>query len=657
MTQTEEMMTIDTEKNGPENIADIARRALSDHAHKDLLRFITCGSVDDGKSTLIGRLLLETGAIFEDQKLALQRDSEKHGTTGAEIDAALLLDGLEDERQQGITIDVAYRYFATSKRKFIIADTPGHEQFTRNMATGASHADLAIILVDAAKGILTQTRRHAFIVSLLGIKHIVLAVNKMDLVDYRQDVFDDIRAAFSQFAAKLDVPDVRFVPLSALHGDNVAEPSSNTLWYSGGSLLQLLETIYVGADRNLKDLRFPVQWVNRPHSDFRGFSGTIASGTIRQGDEIVVLPSRRRSRVRSIVTMDGKLDEAQSPLSVTLTLQDEIDVSRGDMIVRPGNLPTVSHEAESMIVWMSEQPLSPHKRYWFKGANQRTSCEIKTIRYAVDVNTLHRQAASNLKLNEIGRCLITTHDPIVFDAYRRNRETGSFILVDRITHETVAAGLFLDQTADPSADSQPGPTATNLRYVESLISSSDRTRKYGHKPVTVMITGLSCSGKTTIALELEKRLFHGGRIVTLLDGENMRLGLSGDLGFSSEECSENLRRAAEVAKLVNDSGQVCIASFVAPEETMRQRFKQIVGEDRCVHVHLSTPVTICRRRDAHGRYEAADRGEIQRFPGVQAEYEDPEKPDLVFSTAGGRSQLNVQLDRILAHLESLGFCS
>ena len=595
---------------------------------RDMLRFITCGSVDDGKSTLIGRLMLDAGAIYEDQIQALQRDSERHGTQGQELDTALLLDGLEDERQQGITIDVAYRYFSTEKRKFIIADTPGHEQFTRNMVTGASHADLAILLVDASKGLLTQTKRHAFLVSLLGIKHVILAVNKMDLVDYRQDVFRQIQQAFSGFAQKLDIPDIRFVPLSALHADNVTEPSANMLWYGGSSLLQLLESIYVGADRNLQDFRFPVQWVNRPDASFRGFSGTVASGTLRVGDEVVALPSGKRSHVRSIVTMDGDLEEATSPQSVTVTLEDEMDVTRGDMLARPGNQPQVGQSAEAMLVWMSEQPLAPQRSYWFKSGNQRTACEVGEVRYAVDVNTLHRQQVASLQLNEIGRCTLSTHDPIVFDAYRRNRETGSFILVDRITHETVAAGMFLEQTGK----GEIGSASTSLAVrPASLIRAEDRAKTYQQQPQAILITGPVGAGKTALALELERRLFAAGRVVTVVDGGALRSGLCADLGFSREECSENLRRAAEVVRLLHDAGQICIASFVAPESAARDKFQRIVGPESCVHIHLTTPLSTCRERDPAGRYAAAERGELARFPGVQVDYESPAEADLMIS--------------------------
>jgi bifunctional enzyme CysN/CysC len=614
---------------------DIAgQQLLADHSRKELLRFITCGSVDDGKSTLIGRLLLETGAVYEDQIAALRTESRKHGTTGDELDCALLLDGLEDERQQGITIDVAYRYFTTSKRKFIIADTPGHEQFTRNMATGASTADLALILVDASKGILTQTRRHAFIVSLLGIKHVVLAVNKMDLVGYEQAVFERICADFRNFATKLELPDIRFVPLSALCGDNVAVPSSKMLWYEDASLLHILETVYVGSGSNQRDLRFPVQWVNRPNADFRGFSGAIASGTLRVDDEIVVLPSNKTTRVKRIVTRDGDLAEASSPQSVTVTLADEVDISRGDMLARPGNRPHVSREADAMIVWMSQHDMVPGKQYWVKHTTRRTSGEVHAVRYVIDVNTLHRSPAAALKLNEIGRCRIHLRDPVMFDSYRRNRETGSFILVDRITQETVAAGMLLDadgsETSKEHWDEQPA--SRRLEKAVSLISDQERVDRYHQQPFTVLISGLSGSGKTTVALELERHLFDAGKKCVVLDGQNMRFGVSRDLGFSAEERSENLRRAAEIAKILNDSGIICIAAFVAPQDEARQRAKQLIGADRFVHIHLAASLDVCRQRDTTGRYLAAERGEIADFPGLTSVYEEPDDPTLTIQT-------------------------
>lgn len=611
-----------------------AQRLLEEHANKELVRFITCGSVDDGKSTLIGRLLLETAAVHEDQLAALREESRRHGSVEGELDAALLLDGLEDERQQGITIDVAYRYFTTAKRKFIIADTPGHEQFTRNMVTGASTANLAVVLVDARKGILSQTRRHAFIASLMGIKHAILAVNKMDLVGYDEPRFEAIREDFRRFADRLEIPDIRFVPLSALKGDNVAEPSANTLWYGDGSLLHLLETIYVGADRSAQELRFPIQWVNRPHSEFRGFSGTLSSGTMRRGDEVVALPSRKRSRIGSIVAMDGQLAEAHEGDSVTVVLDDEIDVARGDVLVRAGDLPRISRDAEAVLVWMSEQPLVPGKQYWVKHTTRRTSGRIESIRHGVDVNTLDRRTVRSLKLNEIGRCRIAVHDPLVFDPYSRNRQTGSFILVDRITHETVAAGMLCEEEPDSGSTEhwEDQPPGHNLKLAMSRITADQRRQRLGHKPVTILLAGLSGSGKTTIALELEKRIFEDGYTSVLLDGQNLRFGISRDLGFSAEERSENLRRAAEIAKLVNDAGLICIAAFVAPHADIREKARKVIGRRRVLHVHLSAPVQLCRQRDTTGRYAAADRGEIHDFPGVTSSYTHPGDADLILPT-------------------------
>src|SRR5215510_6606429 len=454
------------------NVEDDIEAYLRSHERKELLRFITCGSVDDGKSTLIGRLLFESKMIYEDQLAAIQKDTARYGTTGGKIDLALLTDGLEDERQQGITIDVAYRYFSTDKRKFIIADTPGHEQYTRNMATGASTADLAIILIDARHGVLAQTKRHSFIVSLLGIRHVVVAINKMDLVGYSQEVYDKIRADYQSFAARLDLPDVHFLPLSALKGDNVVTQSPHTPWYNGPTLMHLLETVYIGSDRNLEDLRFSVQHVLRPNLNFRGFSGTLASGIVRRGDEIMALPSRKTSRVKSIVTFDGDLEEAFSPQSVTITLEDEIDVSRGDMLVRPGNVPRAEQKFEATLVWMSEEPMVPGKSYWFKQTTKLTPGAISTLRYQVDVNTLHRKDAPTLKLNEIGRCAVSLSQPICFDGYRRNRATGAFIVIDRITNGTVAAGMILDRsTAEERTDHwDDAPQAADLHGERSNVT-------------------------------------------------------------------------------------------------------------------------------------------------------------------------------------------
>jgi len=626
---------------------------LAQHERKELLRFITCGSVDDGKSTLIGRLFYESKMIYEDQLAAIKKDTSRYGTTGEEVDLALFTDGLEDERQQGITIDVAYRYFSTDKRKFIIADTPGHEQYTRNMATGASTADLAIILIDARHGVLPQTKRHSFIVSLLGIRHIVVAVNKMDIVGYDEAVFERIKSDYGSFASRLELPDVHFMPISALKGDNVVTHSPNMPWYTGSPLMPLLETVYIGSDRNMEDFRFPVQLVLRPNLDFRGFAGTVASGIIRTGDEVMSLPSRKRSRVRSIVTFDGELEEAFAPQSVTLTLEDEIDSSRGDMLVRPGNVPKVDHRFDAMVVWMAEEPLVPGKQYLFKQTSKVVPGAVSTLRYRVDVNTLHRQPAPALALNEIGRCQVTLTSPIAFDAYRRNRATGGFIIIDRITNNTVAAGMILDREADAGGgDHWDAPAAEHLHGEASGVTAAEREARFGQKPATILLTGLTGSGKSTLARALERRLFDLGRGVAVLDGQNMRLGISRDLGFSAGERSENLRRSVEVARLFNDAGLICIAAFVAPDEAVRRKAAERVGAERFLVVHLAAPVEVCRTRDADGHYPRADAGELANFPGVSAAYEPPAKPDLVLPTH--EWPVARCADAVIALLESRG---
>jgi bifunctional enzyme CysN/CysC len=627
---------------------------LSQHERKEILRFITCGSVDDGKSTLIGRLFYEAKMIYEDQLSAITKDSARYGTTGGEPDLALFTDGLQDERQQGITIDVAYRYFSTDKRKFIIADTPGHEQYTRNMATGASTADLAIILIDARHGVLTQTKRHSFIVSLLGIKHIIVAINKMDIVDYKQEVFEKIRADYTDFGSRLDLPDVHFMPISALKGENVVAPSTFMPWYQGPALMPLLESVYIGSDRNLEDLRFPVQLVLRPNLDFRGFSGTIASGIVRKGDEIMTLPSRKTSRVKSIVTFDGELEEAFAPQSVTLTLEDEIDSSRGDMLVRPGNVPRVDNKFEAMVVWMAEDALLPGKQYLFKQTTRVTTGAVSTLRYKVDVNTMHRQDAPTLALNEIGRCQITLSQPICYDAYKRNRGTGSFIVIDRLTNATVAAGMILDRTTDTQKDHwDDEPASAHLHAETSKVSGDERAGRLGQKPATVLLTGLTGAGKTTIAYALERRLFDEGRSAIVLDGQNMRRGISKDLGFTASERSENLRRSSEVAKLFNDAGIIVLGAFVAPEEAVRTKVGDAIGRERFVVVHLDAPVEVCRARDTEGHYALAEQGELTQFPGVSAPYEPPTNPDLKLAT----DKLNVSqcVERIIDVLQSRGF--
>lgn len=607
---------------------------LAQHEQKELLRFITCGSVDDGKSTLIGRLLYDSKMIYEDQLAAIQRDSVKHGTTGGGFDPALLTDGLKEEREQGITIDVAYRYFSTARRKFIIADTPGHEQYTRNMATGASTADLSIILVDARHGVLTQTKRHSFITSLLGIKHVLVAVNKMDLVDYSEDVFQRIRQEYQQFTARLDIPDLHFIPISALDGDNVVDPSSNMPWYSGSTLMHFLESVYIGSDRNFQDFRFPVQLVNRPHLDFRGYCGTISSGIIRKGDEVMALPSRKTSKIKSIVTFDGEVDEAFVPLSVTLTLEDEIDISRGDMIVRPGNVPRQAPRFDAMVIWMSEQPMVPGKPYLIKQTTKMVSGSVQNLRYRVDVNTLHRQDAATLKLNEIGRCELSLTEPLFYDGYRRNRSTGAMIMIDRLTNETVAAGMILDRQTGQEAVTlwEEEPATDTLQATTSSVTHEERSARFGQEPVTIMLTGLTGAGKTTIALALERRLFSEGRACIVLDGQDLRRGISKDLGFTANERSENLRRGAEIAKIVNDAGILCIAAFLAPIEETRQKAADAVGCERFITIHLDAPLEVCRERDTAGHYAMADSGEISNFPGVSSPYDKPESPDLRLDT-------------------------
>ncbi|MGA0419876.1 MAG: sulfate adenylyltransferase subunit CysN [Phycisphaerales bacterium] len=599
---------------------------LKQHEHKELLRFITCGSVDDGKSTLIGRLLYDSKMIFEDQLAAVKKDSARFGTTGDDFDPALLTDGLRAEREQGITIDVAYRYFTTPIRKFIIADTPGHEQYTRNMATGASTADVAVLLIDARHGIMTQTRRHSFITSLLGIRHAVVAINKMDLVDWDEAVFSRIRDDYLKFASRLPERDTTFIPMSALKGANVVNRGERMDWYDGPTLIEHLEKVPVAADRNLRDLRLPVQWVNRPNLDFRGFSGSLAAGVVRPGDEVMVLPSRKRSKVSRIVTFDGDLDRAQAPQAITLTLEDEIDVSRGDMFVRPDSQIQVGTRIEATLVWMHQDPLVAGREYLIKHTSRKTPGVFAAIRNQIDVNTLESSPAVALGLNEIGKVQLVVNEPLCFDPYARNRTTGAFIVIDRVTNITVAAGMIDGPSTGGGEHWDTSPGSATLAAQKSLVDAAARRERLRQSPATILVTGLSGSGKSDVAHALEKRLFERGNASVVLDGQSMRKGLNRDLGFSAAERSENLRRSMEVARLLNDAGLIAIGSFVAPEEATRDRARELVGGDRFLVVHLDAPIEHCRAQlpDLYG----GDAKSVA-VPGVDFPYEAPTDADLV----------------------------
>jgi adenylyl-sulfate kinase len=622
---------------------------LDQDEKKDLLRLLTAGSVDDGKSTLIGRLLFDSKKIYEDQLSALERDSKRVGHAGEEIDYALLLDGLKAEREQGITIDVAYRYFSTNKRKFIIADTPGHTQYTRNMVTGASTANLAIILIDATKGVITQTRRHTFLVSLLGIKHVVLAVNKMDLVNYDQKVFDAIVADYKAFITQLDVPDVNFIPLSALKGENVVEPTTHMAWYHGPSMLEFLESVHISSDRNFDDMRFPVQYVLRPDLDFRGFSARVASGIIRKGEEIMVLPSRKTSKIKEIITYDGNLDEAFPPQSVTITLEDEIDISRGDMIVYPDNLPRVERHFESMLVWMDEKPMDPSVNFFLKHANNTTRMRIDKIQYKIDVNTLQKSSIDHFELNEIGRVVITTNKAIFFDPYKKNHSTGSFILIDPMTNNTVAVGMIIDRLNAEDLPSKIVDEKTleanrqRIHRGECLISGEQRQKRYNQKGTTLWITGLHGSGKNELAFTLEKELFDAGATVVLLDGSSIRLGLSKELDYSPADRAEHLRRVAHISKLLNDQGIITICSFISPDESIRRQVVQIIGEDRFKLVYMDAALDFCKsnKPELYAKYE---QGKVQNIPGVDLPFSIPEKPDLTLKPEDRAQNVQILLE-------------
>ncbi len=645
--------------NQPTNTPITKPESQNTNSPIDLLRFTTAGSVDDGKSTLIGRLLYDSKAIFEDQMEAVELASRNRGDEY--VDLALLTDGLRSEREQGITIDVAYRYFATPKRKFIIADTPGHIQYTRNMVTGASTAELAIILIDARKGVLTQSRRHGFLAALLQIPHLVVAVNKMDLVDYDRNVYQRIVDDYKAFAAKLNIHDMVFIPISALLGDNVVDKSLNMPWYDGATLLHHLETVNVGTSRNIVDFRFPVQTVVRPHQNFRGFAGQVSSGRIAPGEDVVVLPSGLGSRVRSVVTFDGELEEAGVGDSIILTLEDEIDVSRGDMIVRKRNLPEKSSHLDATICWMNEEPLDPTGAYWLIHTTRSVRTFVSELNYKIDVDTMHREPAQTLSLNEIGRVQLTTTHPIFFDPYQVNRNTGSFILVDPTTNNTVAAGMIRSASREvgdlvdtEQAESQRRQS-TNVTWEQTGITRAMREELNGHKSAVLWFTGLSGSGKSTIAKALERRLFTLGCRTFFLDGDNLRHGLNGDLGFTPADRKENIRRAAEVAKLAFAHGNLVLASFISPYQSERDFARSLLPQERFFEVYVKCDIEVLKRRDPKGLYAKALAGEIKEFTGISAPYEAPKQPDILIES--DLQTVDEIVDHILVRLLNMNILS
>ncbi len=619
---------------------------LDQDQKKDLLRLLTCGSVDDGKSTLIGRLMFDSKMLYEDQLSALERDSKRIGHAGEDIDYALLLDGLKAEREQGITIDVAYRYFSTAKRKFIIADTPGHEQYTRNMVTGASTANLAIVLIDARYGVITQTRRHTFLVSLLGIKHIVVAINKMDLMDFSKDVYDKIKADYDSFVTQLDIPDVTFIPISALKGDNVVDRSERMPWYNGQSLLQFLENLRITSDRNFTDMRFPVQFVLRPDIKFRGFSAAVASGIISKGDEILVLPSLKTSKVKSIVTYEKELDYAFPPQSVTITLEDEIDISRGDMLVHSDNQPRMERQFEAMLVWMDVTHMNLSKQFYIKHTTNTTKARIDQVKYKVDVNSLEKQQVEHLNLNEIGRVVITTSKPLFFDPYKKNRQTGSFILIDPITHNTCAVGMIIDRLDGKSLSSRiTDVDKEKIALGKSLIQRDQYQNIYNQKGETIWISGLHGSGKNELAFSLEKRLFENGAIAVMIDGSSVRSGLNRELDFSPADRAENLRRVAHICKLLNDQGIIAICSFISRNNSLRGQIAEIIGKDKFHLFYMDATLEYCKNNKPE-LYNLIEEGKTKNLPGVDLEFEIPANAKINFNPE--ENELNI--DKVLDYL-------
>jgi bifunctional enzyme CysN/CysC len=624
-------------------IANDIEQYLKSHETKGLLRFITCGSVDDGKSTLIGRLLYDSKMLFEDQLAAVENDSRKWGTQGDDIDFALLVDGLAAEREQGITIDVAYRFFSTDRRKFIVADTPGHEQYTRNMITGASTADAAVILVDARKGLLTQTRRHSFLVSLIGIRHVLLAVNKMDLVEYSEQKFRTIEEDYRKFAEQVGIADVTAIPLSALKGDNMLAQSERMPWYRGTTLMGYLETVPVDENRlQSQPMRFPVQWVNRPNLDFRGFAGTVASGVVKAGDRVRIQPSGRESKVARIVTADGDLEKAVAGQSVTLTLADEVDISRGDLISGIESPAGVANQFQATVVWMDDDPMLRGRTYLMKTCGKTVQATIAPLKYKVNVNSMEQVAAEKLELNEIGVCELELDRAIAFDPYAENRETGSFILIDRLTNRTVGAGMLSFSLR----------RAQNIHMHALEVDKTSRSAMKGQKSCVLWYTGLSGSGKSTIANAVDKRLHASGRHTYLLDGDNVRHGLNKDLGFTEADRVENIRRIAEVAKLMVDAGLIVGTAFISPFRNERRMARGLLPEGEFIEIFIDTPLAVAEQRDPKGLYKKARRGELKNFTGIDSPYEEPDAPEIRIDTTA--LSADEAAERIIAHLKRLG---
>jgi len=627
-----------------ELIADDINEYLEQHEHKSLLRFITCGSVDDGKSTLIGRLLFESKMLFEDQLAAVEADSVKWGTQGEDMDFALLVDGLAAEREQGITIDVAYRYFSTARRKFIVADTPGHEQYTRNMVTGASTADAAILMVDARKGILTQTKRHSFLVSLIGIRHLVVAINKMDLMDYSEKVYNRIVDEYRDFARQIGLETITFIPMSALKGDNIIAPSERMPWYRGATLMGYLETVEVDDElMQQSPFRMPVQWVNRPNLDFRGFAGQLASGVIHPGDKVRVLPSGRESHIERIYTHDGDLEQAVAGQSVTLTLTDEIDVSRGDVLAVADNPPSVADQFEVSIVWMNDEPMLSGRTYLMKIGTKTVSATITDIKYQVNVNTLEHIAAKKLVLNAIGVCTISLDQNIAFDPYAENHDTGGFILIDRLSYNTMGAGMVHFSLR----------RSQNITMQHVDVNKQARQRLKNQKPCVLWLTGLSGAGKSTIANMLEKKLYARGHHTYLLDGDNVRHGLNKDLGFTDTDRVENIRRIAEVAKLMVDAGLIVISAFISPFRSERDMARNLLESQEFIEVHVDTPLEVAEQRDVKGLYRKARKGQLKNFTGIDSPYEPPVNPECVLNTT--EMSPEEAADQILAFMNDRGY--